>query len=93
VKRALAVSLPNLIEHMRDVAARTLDPGLRYHNEPDAVLYGKVVMLETLAEPHYTSSDLTEDEKQALMSASKALGRAYDHLATIVFPQGGKESC
>lgn len=81
-----ALSLPNLIEQMRDAAARTFDPGLRYHNEPDAVLYGKVTLLDSLAEPHYTSSDLTEEEERALMSASRELGRAFDHLASSVFP-------
>lgn len=81
-----ALSLKKLIELMRDAAARTFDEGLRYHHEPDAVLYGKVVQLDALAECHYTAGTLTNEECRDLMSASQEIDRAFKHLAGRVFP-------
>ena len=82
-----ALSLQNLAEMMRDVASRTFDPTLRYHYETDAVLYGKVVQLDAIAEPLYTAGDLSEEAERSLMTAASELDRAFKHLAAIVFPQ------
>ena len=81
-----ALSIKKLAEMMRDAAARTFDPTLRYTYETDAVLYGKVVQLDSIAESLYTAGDLTEEAEHLLMTAARELDRAFKHLVAIVFP-------
>ena len=82
------LSLKNLIDLMRDAAARTMDLNLRYHNETDAVLYGKVTQIDILAEGVWSNDTaLAPDERHALTSAQQELTRAWEHLAASVFPQ------
>lgn len=82
-----ALSIKNLIEMMRDASARAYDENLRYHRETDAVLYGKIIQLDVIAEPHYCSNGLSEEEGRALSRASEELDKAFKYLADRVFPE------
>lgn len=80
-----AIPLYDLTELMIDAAARTFNPGIRHYGETDAVLYGKVCHLNSLAEPLH-STNLTESEEHFLLFADKELLRAFNHLSAIIFP-------
>lgn len=77
----------NLAERMADAAARAEDPELRFENETDAVLFGKLTLLDSLAESVWMHDQaLTPEEERAMQRAQKALSAAWDRLADVVFP-------
>jgi hypothetical protein len=79
------ITLHALIAAMRDATARTFDPHLRYHNEIDAVLYGKMSALDAFGES-LLSGHISRDDASDLASATADLHRALNHLRNIIFP-------
>lgn len=89
---ASALSIPRLVEMMKDAARRTFDLNLRYHHESDAVLYGKITQLDVIAEAHYCSNDLSEEDDKSLSLAGEEIQRAFTYLANRLFPQNNDPS-
>lgn len=79
------ITLHALIAAMRDATARTFDSNLRYHNEIDAVLYGKMTELDVFGES-LLSSNISRDDATTLASATADLHRALNHLRPLIFP-------
>jgi hypothetical protein len=80
------ITLHALIAAMRDATARTFNPHLRFHNEIDAVLYGKMVELDVFGES-LLSSHITRDDASDLASATADLHRAINHLHPLIFAE------
>lgn len=83
-----ALSVPALVEMMKDATRRTYEPDLRYFREIDAVLYGKISQLLSLADKCWINEDLTEEDFASLTAASDELEKALNHLTATLFPEG-----
>lgn len=80
------LQLHNLAELMSEMAARAIDPSLRSEHETDAVMYGKLIVLDGIAESVWMGETLPEEEETLLYFAQERLDRAWTRLEDLVFP-------
>lgn len=81
--------LNRLLEMMRDYSASAHDSTLRNHGETDAVLLGKITLLDVIADSVWTGEiKLTSPEALALAEAAAQLGRAWNHLKDLTESTG-----
>ncbi len=75
-----ALTVRRLAEMMRHYAATAFDVSLRYSGDTDAVLLGKLTMLDVIADGQWTSGEMASGEEVDLKAASSELARAWSYL-------------
>lgn len=80
-----ALTVPCLAQMITEVAERALDPEKRMHQESDAVMYGKLTLLDSISTMVCTGGAvLTYEEEKLLNAAQKRLDAAWNAMADAV---------
>jgi hypothetical protein len=82
-----ALTVTALARLMTEVSERALDSSQRMFRETDAVLYGKLVQLEVIAEMVWGGNDvLSYEEEKAMDAAIKVFELAWKAVAPVEQP-------